>query len=194
LDQWEALSVNVISLEHPRGYPAEFVSDFVASDGMRFTVRPIRGDDEPLMVNFHRQLSTDTVYRRYFGILKFDARVAHERLLLRCSIDYSKEMALVAEYADAERGRHIAAVGRFIRNVAGNSAELAFVVADVFQHHGLGNSLLQQLTAIARHQGVAELEAEVLADNYNMKSLFHRAGFSFSQPDRGTVTARLKLR
>jgi acetyltransferase len=188
------MTVNVIGLEHPRGYPAEYVSDFVAGDGTRFTVRPIRGDDEPLMVDFHRQLSTDTVYRRYFGIIKFDARVAHERLLLRCSIDYSKEMALVAEYADTENGRHIAGVGRFIRNPAGNSAEVAFVVADAFQHHGLGSYLLQQLTAIARREGVAELEAEVLSDNYNMKNLFHRAGFSFSQPDGGTVTARLKLR
>ena len=124
------------------------------------------------MVDFHRRLSADTVYRRWFGILKLDTRVAHERLLVRCSIDYSKEMALVAEYADTENGRHIAAVGRLIRNPAGNSAEVAFVVADAFQHHGLGSYLLQQLTAIARRERVAELEAEVLADNYDMKNLF----------------------
>jgi acetyltransferase len=183
----------VTSLEHSRGYPGEYVSDFVAGDGTRFTVRPIRSDDEPLMVDFHRRLSTDTVYRRWFGILKLDTRVAHERLLVRCSIDYSKEMALVAEYVDAENGRHIAGVGRFIKCPAGNTAEVAFVVADAYQHHGLGTYLLQQLTEIARREGVAELEAEVLADNYNMKNLFHRAGFSFSQPDGGTVTARKKL-
>jgi acetyltransferase len=187
------MTVNVTSLEHPRGYPAEYVSDFVAGDEARFTVRPIRSDDEPLMVDFHRRLSTDTVYRRWFGILKLDTRVAHERLLVRCSIDYSKEMALVAEYADAENSRQIAGVGRFIKCPAGNTAEVAFVVADAFQHHGLGTYLLQQLTEIARREGVAELEAEVLADNYNMKNLFHRAGFSFSQPDGGTVTARKKL-
>lgn len=185
--------MDVTSFKRPKGYPAEYVSDFVADNGARFTVRPIRGDDEPLMVDFHRQLSANTVYRRWFGILKLDARVSHERLLLRCSIDYSKEMALVAEYADAENGRHIAGVGRFIRNPADNSAEVAFVVADAFQQHGLGAHLLQQLIEIARREGVAELEAEVLTDNYNMKTLFHRAGFSFSQPDGGTVTARKKL-
>ena len=36
-------------------YPSSYVSEFQASDGTHFTVRPIRPDDEPLLADFHRR-------------------------------------------------------------------------------------------------------------------------------------------
>src|SRR5215831_18742443 len=83
-----------------RPYPTQYTSTWQAADGMRFVVRPIRPDDEPLMVDFHRQLSEMSVYMRYFLPIKLDVRVAHERLLTKCFIDYDRELALVAEYKD----------------------------------------------------------------------------------------------
>lgn len=119
-------------------YPSWYASEFTANDGTYFTVRPIRQDDEPLMADFHRHLSEETVYRRYFVPLKLDVRVAHERLLKRCLIDYHHEMALIGTYLD-ERGQpRLAAVARLIKIADSKSAEVAFVVADQHQHHGLG--------------------------------------------------------
>ena len=61
------------------------------------TIRPIRPEDEPAMVEFHKTLSERSVYLRYFQPLKLHPAMAHERLTRTCFIDYDREMALVAE-------------------------------------------------------------------------------------------------
>ena len=66
-------------------------------NGTQVTIRPIRPEDEPLMVKFHETLSERSVYLRYFGSLSLKRRVAHERLIRICFIDYDREIALVAE-------------------------------------------------------------------------------------------------
>jgi acetyltransferase len=175
-----------------RPYPTQYISNWQSGDGIKFTLRPIRPDDEPLMVDFHRQLSETSVYMRYFLPLKLDVRVTHERLLTKCFIDYDREMALVAEYTDNGL-RHLAGVARMVRAHAGNSAEVAFLVADKFQHRGLGTRLLDSAIAIARKEGIAALEAATLSENFSMKDMFVKAGFRFSAPQDGVVTASLQL-
>jgi len=139
-------------------YPSWYVSEFQASDRTHFVVRPIRPDDEPLLVDFHHQLSEETVYRRYFTPLRLDVRVAHERLLQHCLIDYHNEVALVATYLDETGEPHLAAVARLIKLAGSNSAEVAFVVADQHQRHGLGTYLLNRIIDIARKEGIRALE------------------------------------
>lgn len=174
-------------------YPLGYTTEFRANDGTHFAVRPIRPDDEPRMVDFHRHLSDETVYRRYFVPLRLDVRVAHDRLLKRCLIDYHNEMALVAICRDQSGTEQLAAVARLVKIEDSNRAEVAFVVADQHQHHGLGTYLLDRIIDIARREGFAEIEADVLADNLSMKDLFHRAGFKFQNPQGSDITVRLKL-
>ena len=176
-----------------RPYPTQYISSWRSEDGMQFTIRPIRPDDEPLMVDFHHQLSDASVYMRYFLPMKLDVRVSHERLFTKCFIDYDREMALVAEYTENGK-RHLAGIARMIRTHSGNSAEVAFLVADKFQHRGLGTYLLQSAIAIARKEGIAALEASTLSENFNMKDMFIKAGFRFSAPEDGVVTASLLLK
>lgn len=188
-------SVSDAALPRPaiRPYPSQYISSWHSADGMHFAVRPIRPDDESLLVDFHKQLSETSVYLRYFLPLKLDVRVAHERLLTKCFIDYDREIALVAEYAGDHGRRHLAGIARMIRKHSGNSAEVAFLVADQFQNRGLGTYLLERTIHIARKEGIASLEAATLSENFNMKDLFVRAGFRFSPPEDGVVTASLQL-
>src|SRR5215472_7656077 len=144
-DQSEPGSSCALSNTLPAGYPSGYTTEFQASDGTEFTVRPIRPDDEPRMVDFHRHLSEETVYRRYFVPLRLEVRTAHERLLKRCLIDYQKEMALVATYSDQDRQLRLAAVARLVKAADAKRAEVAFVVADQHQHHGLGKYLLDRI-------------------------------------------------
>jgi acetyltransferase len=176
-----------------RPYPVQYVSSWQASDGTQFTVRPIRPDDEPLMVSFHHQLSEMSIYMRFFSALKLDVRVAHERLMTKCFIDYDREMALVAEYTDEAGARHLAAIARMVRNHSGNSAEVAFLVADKFQNRGLGTHLLERTIHVARKESIGALEAATLSENFNMKDMFAKAGFRFSAPEDGVVTASMEL-
>lgn len=168
-------------------------TEFLSRDGTHFTVRPIGPEDEPLMVDFHKRLSEQTVYFRYFGPLRYDVRVSHERLSKLCTIDFARQVALVALCQDENGASQIAAVARLIRNSDMRSAEIAFLVADKQQHHGLGTYLLQRIIEIARQQGIQTLEAILLTENLDMKDLLRRAGFKFDPPEMNSITARLEL-
>ena len=172
-----------------RPYPVQYTSTWQTGDGMQFTLRPIRPDDEPLLVEFHHQLSERSVYLRYFAPMQLDSRISHERLITRCFIDYDRELALVAEHTDANGTRHIAGVARLIRNRIGNEAEVAFIVADKYQHRGLGSYLLDCMINVARYEGVSRIEGSLLAENTDMRDLFARAGFRFGAPQERVVTA-----
>ncbi len=52
------------------------------------TIRPIRPEDEPLLVAFHRTLSEESVYLRWFHMMSLNHRIAHERLVRICFTDY----------------------------------------------------------------------------------------------------------
>ena len=73
-------------------------------NGTEVTLRPIRPEDEPLMVKFHETLSDRSVYLRYFYSLSLSSRVAHDRLVRICFVDYDREMAIVADQRDAKTG------------------------------------------------------------------------------------------
>ena len=70
-----------------RPYPLRYVGRWTSPDGEAFLIRPIRPEDESLIVAFHRTLSAETVYQRYFANLGYDAarraRPARPRVLHR---------------------------------------------------------------------------------------------------------------
>ncbi|MCF6286699.1 MAG: acetate--CoA ligase family protein, partial [Candidatus Hydrogenedentes bacterium] len=55
-----------------RPYPLEYSGDWTTKKDEAVHIRPIRPEDEPLMVGFHQTLSTDTVYSRYLGLISLD--------------------------------------------------------------------------------------------------------------------------
>jgi acetyltransferase len=178
-----------------RPYPLQYVSTWTMKDGNQVTLRPIRPEDEPLMVKFHETLSDRSVYLRFFSSLSLSRRVAHERLLRICFGDYDREMALVAELIDPGAGEtRIIAVGRMSKLHAGNEAEVAVLVADKFQKLGLGNELLRRVVQIARAEQLSRLSAEMLTDNIAMQLLFRRNGFRIrADDDMTSVRAFLEL-
>jgi acetyltransferase len=178
-----------------RPYPLQYVSAWTMKDGSPITIRPIRPEDEPLMVKFHETLSDRSVYLRYFYSLSLSRRVAHDRLLRICFGDYDREMALVAELTDSGSGeRRIIAVGRMNKLHNKNEAEVAILVSDQYQNQGLGDELLRRVVEIARHEKLSRLSAEMLPDNMGMQVLFRRQGFQISAgEDMTSLMAVLNL-
>ena len=63
-----------------------------------------------------------------------------------------------------------------IRVVSGGDvAEVAFTVADDYQHRGAATLLLRELIAFARQSGIRKLLALVLPDNLAMLEVFRRS-------------------
>ena len=178
-----------------RPYPLKYVAPWTMKDGNVVTIRPIRPEDEPLMVKFHETLSDRSVYLRYFCSLNLTRRVQHERLLRICFGDYDREMALVAELTDPGTGeRRILAVGRMNRLHAGNEAEVAVLVSDQYQKLGLGNELLRRVVQIARDEKLSRVSAEMLPDNVAMQAITKHLGFRVrASDDLTSVRAFLDL-
>src|SRR4030095_1834007 len=109
-----------------RPYPTQYVTRWKLKNGTAVTIRPIRPEDEPLLVKFHQTLSERSVYYRYFTPLRLEKRVAHERLARICFIDYDREMALVVERDCKKTRQHeIVGVGRLSKSHDANEAEFA---------------------------------------------------------------------
>lgn len=188
-----------IPLPAIRPYPSQYVSTWVMKDGTAVTIRPIRPEDEPQIVRFHQTLSERSVYLRYFQVTQLSTRVAHERLVRICFIDYDREMALVAERnapngdGDAA-GREILAVGRLSKLHGRNEAEFAILVSDLYQRHGLGFELMRRLTQIVRDEKLERVTGSILPENKEMQGLARKTGFELKMdPDQSLYTATLSL-
>jgi acetyltransferase len=164
-------------------------------DGTEIIIRPIRPEDESLMVKFHETLSERSVYLRYFGLLSLSRRIAHQRLLQICFCDYDREMALVAERTDpATAERQIIAVGRLNRLDVGNEGEVAVLVSDQYQNLGLGQELLRRVIVVARDEKLSRVSAEMLTDNVAMQFIAKRLGFRVrTSEDMSSVRSFLDL-
>ena len=169
-------------------YPSQYVSRWKTKNGLEILFRPIRPEDEPMMVKFHETLSDESVYWRYFHLENLSTRVAHDRLMRKCFIDYDCEMALVADYAAPDTSeREILAVGRLSKSRTGREAEVAVLVSDKYQRHGLGSELLRRLIQVARDEKLDEIVANILPENHSMRALADRFGFAVRPSDDPTV-------
>ena len=162
-----------------RPYPTRYVRHTQTRDGEPVTIRPIRPEDEPLMVRFHESLSEQSVYMRYFHMLGLDQRTAHERLTRICFIDYDHEMALVAERTNPETAEmEIMGVARLSRHGAvTHEAEFSILVSDHYQGRGIGTLLLAESLEVGKAEGIRRITADILFENYPMQRMSRKLGF-----------------
>jgi len=167
-----------------RPYPTQYVWRWTAKDGTPVTIRPIRPEDEPLMVKFHATLSEESVYLRYFHMEKLSTRVAHDRLIQKCFVDYDREMALVVDYQDPRTGEHeIRAVGRLTKIPGTPEAEVAVLVSDRSQKQGLGTELVRRLIEVGRAEKIGQIVANILPENEGMRALARHFSFHIRDTD-----------
>jgi acetyltransferase len=169
-----------------RSYPTQYVCPWKMKNGTAVTIRPIRPEDEPLLVNFHQTLSEESVYHRYFSQIKLDQRIAHERLVRICFNDYDREIALVAEHKNVVSGKHeIIGVGRLSKARGLNEGEFALIVGDPWQKHGLGTELLKRLVQIGKDEKLKRITAIIMADNVGMQHVSKKVGFKLIHENGG---------
>jgi acetyltransferase len=161
-----------------RPYPAQYVARWTLKNKKDVLIRPIRPEDEPLLVKFHQTLSEETVYYRYFSTLKLSQRIAHERLLRICFNDYDREIALVAEYkVDSQTDPEILGVGRLSKLCGSNDAEFALVISDAWHRLGLGAEMLKRLVDVGKKEKIRRIIGHILPENHAMQHVCRKAGF-----------------
>jgi acetyltransferase len=161
-----------------RPYPIQYSTPWKMKNKAPVIIRPIRPEDEPLMVKFHETLSEESVYNRYFSSLKLSQRVAHERLVRICFNDYDREIALVAELKVPKgEEKKILGVGRLSKQHGRTDAEFAVLVSDEWHRQGLGTELLRRLIEIGRNEKLSHIAGIILADNHAMQHICRKVGF-----------------
>jgi len=178
-----------------RPYPSQYAKEIAVDGTPPIHIRPIRPEDEPLIVTFHSTLSERSVYMRYFAWMKLGQRTAHERLSRICFIDYDRQIALVAESSNERTGdRQISGVARLVKAAGGKEAEVAFILSDAFQGQGIGREMMELLIDFARDEEVAVLTATFIRENLPMRRLLERYKFEIMDDLlEESSTARLEL-
>lgn len=139
------------------------------ADGGTVHLRPITPADAELLRAFHSRLSPETVYNRFFTMVRTLPARDVQRFT---TVDYDDRLAVVAVLQG-----QIVGVVRYDRRPGSADAEVAAVVEDAHQGRGLGPLLLEHLTAAARERGVEQFVADVLPSNRRMLQVFRSAGF-----------------
>jgi len=164
-----------IEVTEAQPYPEQLAHCQVIADGTQVFFRPVKVTDEDAMRDFFYSLSPESIYHRFFQPVK---SMPHSRVMPMVSIDYDKDMALVATVEDIG-GEKIVGVGRYMRSSKDEKfAEVAFLVRDEWQNRGMGRALLTSLTEIAKSRGIEGFVASVLHDNKQMMGVFHASGYA----------------
>lgn len=162
---------------------------FSLRDGTTLYWRAIRPEDAPRLQAFHKRLSNQSLFFRFFGEMPVLGRDLAERL---SRVDYDNRMAIVAT-AGTSADEPILAVARYERTDA-DAAEMALVVEDDWQGRGIGPRLLHVLATYASRHGYTTLIANVRYDNEHMLTLLRHSSLpSVHHLQEGRVEVRLDI-
>ena len=168
-------------------YPTRYIQPWLCSDGRSVLLRPIRPEDEPLEHELIAGLSPESSRFRFFYIIK---DISHEMLSRFCNIDYSREIAIIAESNTGGKIRNVG-VGRLVIQPGTQIGEFATLVTDDFQGIGLGHKLTDMLIGIAQEKGLTSMYGVILKDNPKMVGLARNLGFTIESVDADECKASI---
>lgn len=134
--------------------------------GPQLIVRPLRNGDTATVLEVFERLGAESRRCRFNGPKPCLPGEEAAQLARMDDTHY----ALVAWVAGDP---HPAAIARLARTSRG-SAEIAFAVADEYQHRGVGAALAAELVADARIAGITEITALTSPDNPAALALVRR--------------------
>lgn len=170
-----------------RPYPSQYVEKCFLKDKTEVLLRPIRPEDEPMLVSFHKDLSQETVRQRYLKFVHYDERVTHERLQRICFNDYDREIAILAE-----KNNEILGIIRLSKIPGSFEAMFTLTIKDNWQNKGLGSKLMDKCLHIAKVEKIEHITAQMLDENFQMQKLVKSYGFSLRK-EKNLFIAELKL-
>jgi ribosomal protein S18 acetylase RimI-like enzyme len=134
-------------------------------DGL--TIRALRDGDTDTVAALFARLGERSRERRFCGA---KPRLSELELANLARVDRDRHVLVAYVDGDTEP----AGIARLVRD--GDSAEIAFAVADGHQNRRVGSILASELAADARAAGITHLTATVCGDNPRVIALLKRLG------------------
>ncbi|MDN3650297.1 GNAT family N-acetyltransferase [Reinekea marina] len=152
-------------------YPVEYEETVKLKDARTVVIRPIKGEDEPMLKNFMAAFDAESLRLRFFySRMNFE----HLELATMSQIDYRREMVFIAVDHDTMLGEQ-----RLWFDINNNELEFAIMVAPLAQGTGLASRLMQKTVSYAQQIKASKIVADILPENTAMLGLANRFGFEF---------------
>jgi acyl-CoA synthetase (NDP forming)/RimJ/RimL family protein N-acetyltransferase len=138
------------------------------ADGTTIEIRQAAPDDFGAVKALHEAMSAENAYLRFFNLSRTAAENEARRVCREPDSDHAALLALL----DGE----VIGVATYEVADGGDTAEVAFAVADHMHGRGAATLLLEHLVSLARSRQLQAFTAETLAENTAMLKVFADAG------------------
>lgn len=145
-------------------------------DKTPITIRPIKPEDESLMINFFHTLAKKSILKTFLKELDYSELIAKNRLKRLCFTDYDREIILVAEKKVKEK-REILAIARLTKILNSEEAFFSVIVKKEWQGKKIATKILGMLLSVAKSEGIKKLVATISKKNLKMVHLCKKNGF-----------------
>lgn len=176
------------------GKPTPFSEQTVLRDGTPILIRVVGPQDRARIVDAFGKLEPDSIYTRFFSMKKELSAAELNRVT---TTDFEHYLALAASIGT---GRDEILIGGASYTVVtstdgARAAEVAFTIEEDYHGKGLAGKLLALLIGIAREHGITRFDADVLAGNPSMLSVFKHSGLpTVVTSDHGVFHVEMDLR
>lgn len=172
-----------------RAYPSLWERHLQIKDGWRIFARPILPEDEPLIHEFLKHVTSEDLRLRFFAPIK---EFTHEFIARLTQLDYARAMAFVAF---DEATQELLGVVRIHSDSIYENGEYAILLRSDLKGKGLGWALMQLIIEYAKAEGLKIISGDVLQENIVMLEMCRQLGFEVKtdpmEHDLCNVTLRL---
>ena len=161
-------------------YPAEIATQHRFKNDLHVRFRAIKASDEDQMRRLFYRFSDKAIYYRYFSPIK---TMPHAKMQAYVNVDYQDVLSVVGLVGDPGQ-QTLIAEARIAKYPDKPFVDVAFVVDEEYQGHGIATFLYQMLARLGKERGAVTMTADVLASNRTMLKVFEKGVFP--------VTAKLE--
>ena len=173
-----------------RPYPQQWEKSKKLKNGKTVLLRPIKPEDEELLISFIQKSDPEDVRQRLFHSVR---SLSHETAALLTQIDYARTMAFIAI---DEKNTEMLGITHLLADPDYDRAEYAVMTRSDIKQQGIGTALTDLLVDYARSEGIGELWGQVMRDNAAMLKICHTLGIQVTTDNDDPVylVATLPLR
>lgn len=169
--------------------PSDLSANWRQPDGTPVLLRPVLPKDGPGLASLAAALSPASREARCrMGVDMEEGEVATEPLSgfgELVDLDFDQQVGYVITLPD-EGGDRIIGEACFVVDGNTGCADIAMVLADAWQRHGIGTRVLLAMARAAARRGLRWLRADVATDNRAARQMLQHCGFiGTPHPDDG---------